>query len=326
MFASPKQFILASVLLLAGLPAQGAEETPNVAPTVVPTAVVKCPGVTSIPFTADAEQALPMQIVGSLGCGDTVAVLSDKEGYTAHIRTRDGQEGYVARMYLVSDVAATVSPETTPTPAAMPVNGVVRWVAGAPGCDQFVSHGRHVESITANGITVQVSLQDSGWKYRANVAISNRSAASVEVQTGIMTLDELQPNLQPLLSADAAKLAHVPTHQVLWTLADATPSPSVVAPHSTGTPVAARLAHRTSRAPDYLSPHMTLASARPAAFARDESIDVQAIALKSTSLPAGQNTAGVMWFNRDPSARELSLRVPVGDMVFDFAFSFEDKK
>ena len=71
---------------------------------------------------------------------------------------------------------------------------------------------------------------------------------------------------------------------------------------------------------------MTLASARPAAFARDESIDVQAIALKSTSLPAGQNTAGVMWFNRDPSARELSLRVPVGDMVFDFAFSFEDKK
>jgi len=37
-----------------------------------------------------------------------------------------------------------------------------RWNAGAPGCDQFLSQGRLVESLTANGITVQVSLQDTG--------------------------------------------------------------------------------------------------------------------------------------------------------------------
>lgn len=326
MLASPRKIIFTSALLLAGLPVHGAEETPNLGRMVVPTAVVKCPGVTSIPFTADEPQALPLQIVGSVGCGDTVAVLSDSEGYTARIRTREGQEGYVARMYLGAEGAVTAPAENAQPSAATAVNGVARWEAGAPGCDEFLSHGRHVESITANGITVQVSLQDSGWKYRANVAISNQSGASVDVQAGIVALDELRPNLRPLLATDAVKIAHTPTHQVLWTLADAVPSPSAVASHSVGAPFADRLAHRTSPAPDYLAPQMTLASARHGVFERSESVDLEAVALKSVSLPTGQKTAGVMWFHRGGSARELSLRVPVGDMVFDFPFSFDERK
>ncbi|MGB7846241.1 MAG: SH3 domain-containing protein [Candidatus Acidiferrum sp.] len=324
MLASPKCLMVASALLLAGLPALSAEETPNVAPVRLPTAVVKCPGLTAIPFTSDEQQALPLHIVGSLTCGDTIAVLSDQEGYTALIRTRDGQEGYVARMYLATDAGET-SVVAKPQPSvATPVNGVVRWEAGAPGCDAFVSRGRSVESITANGITVQVSLQDSGWKYRTNVAISNQSGGSVDVLPGIVTLDELEPNLRPLRATDALKLAHTPTHQVLWTSADAMPSPSAVVLHSRNAPV--EVARRTSPAPDYLNPHMTLALARPATFARSESVDLKAIALRNMSLPTGQKTSGVMWFDRDGSARELSLRVPVGDMVFDFAFSIEQKK
>jgi len=326
MFASPKHLVIASTLLLAGLPALGAEETPSVVAPAAPTAVVKCPGVSSIPFTADEEQALPLRIVGSLSCGETVAILSDKEGYTAHIRTAEGQEGYVARMYLTTEAAGTAPVEKPRPSVATPVNGVVRWEAGAPGCDQFLSHGRYVESITANGITVQVSLQDSGWKYRTNVAISNQSGANVDVLPGIVTLDELQPNLKPLRAMDAAKIAHTPSHQVLWTSADGVPSRSAVAHHSAGGSINDQLAHRSSPAPDYLNPHMTLVSARPGAFARSESVDVEAISLKSASLPTGQKTAGVMWFDRDGNARELSLRVPAGDMVFDFAFSLEQKK
>lgn len=322
MLAPSKHLVLGSALLLAALPALAAEETPNVAPMpVAPTAVVKCPGVTSIPFTSDAEQALPLRVVGSLACGDTVAILSDREGYTDQIRTKDGQEGYVARMYLATDSGTpAVAPKPQPS-SANPVNGVARWSAGAPGCDEFISHGRHVESITANGITVQVSLQDSGWKYRANVAISNQSGQKVEVLPGIVTLDELMPNLRALLATSPEKLAHSPTHQVFWTLADAVPSPSAVANHSGD-----RLANRTSAVPDYLNPHLALTSTHHVAFERSESIDVQSIALKPTSIPSGQLTAGVMWFDRDSGAHDLSLRVPVGDMVFDFAFSLEQKK
>jgi hypothetical protein len=323
MLASTKYLVFSSALLFAALPACAAEETPVVAPVVAPTAVVKCPGVTSIPFTVDAEQALPLRLVGSLTCGDTVAVLSDREGYTALIRTRDGQEGYVAQMYLVPESAVRVTVQKPQPSVATPVNGIVRWEAGAPGCDEFLSHGRHVESITAHGITVQVSIQDSGWKYRTNIAISNESGSTVDVLPGIMTLDELQPNLKSLLATAPEKVAHTSTHQVLWTLADAVPSPSAVSQSASAND---RMANRSASAPDYLNPHVALASEKHVAFERTESVNIAAVSLKSASLATSQATAGIMWFERDGSARELSLRVPVGDVVFDFAFSFEQKK
>lgn len=326
MFTSPKHFFFASALLLAALPVLGAEGSSGLAPVATPTAVVKCPGITSIPFTADEEQALPLQVVGTLRCGETVSILSDTEGYTAHVRTPDGQEGYVARMYLANEAApAAPAPKAQPS-VATPTNGVVRWVAGAPGCDQFISHGRYVESITANGITVQVSLQDSGWKYRVNVAISNQSGESVHVMPGIITLDELEPKLKSLLTTDPAKITRNPNHQALWTFADAVPTTSAAGSRHARTSQADPLADRTSPTPDYLSPHMTLASARPAAFQRVEPVDILAISLKSVDLPSGQTTAGVMWYDRDAIAREFSLRVPAGDLVFDFAFSLEQKK
>jgi len=321
MSASTKLLLFASATALFAFPALAAEETPS-APVVAastPTAIVKCPGVTSIPFTADAEQALPMRVIGSLKCGETVAILSDLEGYTAQIRTGNGREGYVARMYLVEGHTPVTAVQKPQVSSATPVNGVVRWAAGAPGCESFISHGLHVESITANGVTVQVSVQDSGWKYRANVAVSNQSGEKVLVLPGIITLDELRPNLHSLYATDPAKLAHNTTHQVLWTLADAVPTPSAVASNRESDSDA-------SATPDYLNPHMALTSAHHGGFEREESIDVQSIALKTSSVPAGQITAGVMWFNRDSAAHDLSMRVPVGNMVFDFSFSLKQKK
>ncbi len=326
MFASSKYLILGPTVLLFALPALSAEETPSVASMPARTAVVKCPVVTAIPFTSDAEQALPLRVVGSLACGETVVVLSDREGYTAQIRTKDGQEGYVPQIYLTTETSAPATVHRAQLSSATPVNGVARWAADAPGCDEFVSHGRQVESITANGITVQVSLQDTGWKYRANVAISNQSGEKVEVLPGIVTLDELMPNLRSLLAVSPEKVAHNPTHQAFWTLADAVPSPSAVDNHAASASESDRLANRTSPSPDYLNPHLALTSTHHGAFDRTESVDVQSIALKPTSVPSGRLTAGVMWFDRDGSARQLSLRVPVGDMVFDFAFSLEQKK
>jgi hypothetical protein len=325
MLASSKTFLVGSALALAALPALS-EETSRPAAASAPTAVIRCPGVTSVPITSDAEQVLPLRVVGSLACGERVAVLSENEGYTAQIRRSDGQEGYVALIYLGSDRSAATTPKSQLS-SAQPVNGVVRWAAGAAGCDEFLSHGRHVESITANGFTVQVSLQDTGWKYRANVAVSNQSTESLEVVPGIMTLDELMPNLRSLLSVSPEKLAQTPTHQAFWTLADAVPSHSAVANYSSANlSENDRLANRTSPAPDYLNPRMAPASTRHAAHEREETPDIQSVTLRPGSVASGQIAAGVMWFERDANAHELSFRVPVGDMVFDFAFSLEEKK
>jgi hypothetical protein len=322
MFAPFKNLLLASAISFAAWPTAAAEETNNVkvAPLESARAVVNCPGITGVPMTADAEQSLPLQLVGTLKCGSTVSILVDTEGYTAQVRTSDGKEGFVPVMYLLSGRNAPASEIPVGPSVATPTNGVVRWRAGAPGCDEFLSHGRHVESITVNGMTVQVSLQDTGWKYRANVAVSNQTGSTIDVQPGIITLDELEPLLRSLPATDTDKIAHTATHQVLWTQADAKPSPSAVSNTSN------QLVYRSSSTNDYLNPHTALASGRPAAFERTESLNIESLALKPVALNSQQNTAGILWFARDERARELSLRVPAGDVVFDFSFAFEDRR
>jgi hypothetical protein len=157
---------------------------------------VICRGVQNVPMTADAEQALPMQLVTRLNCGDEVAVLSDSEGYTVNIRTADGKDGYVARMYL-SEHAADSAKDRRGREAVQD-NGIARWQAGAPGSDQFFSGGAVVESLSASGIIVQVSLQDTGWKLRASVAIANEGAEPIHFNPAGFTLDELKPRLRTI--------------------------------------------------------------------------------------------------------------------------------
>ena len=325
MFVSAKHILLGSAALLLSLPAMAAEENNLAIAAQPPHALVSCSGMPSVPMTADAEQALPLRLVATLTCGGDVAVLSDDEGYTARVRTSDGKEGYVARMYLFMGKSSANSGAPAHPLVATAVNGVARWNAGAPGCDQFLSQGRLVESLTANGITVQVSLQDTGWKLRASIDISNQTGANLAVLPSLITLDELQPNLRLLPAQNPSRIAHAVNHQSLWTIASAEPSPSAVVLRESGSASPQNLAYRSNAAPDYLSQRLVLASAKNSA-AREDSGDPLALALKAGSLAPQQKAAGVIWFARDANARELSLRVPVGDLVFDFPLSFEAHK
>jgi hypothetical protein len=317
--------LFAAALLCATLPALATEETNSgatgrVAP--IHHATINCPGVTSVPMTADAEQALPMHVVAILACEAPVLLLGDSEGYTIHVRLSDGTEGYVARMYLntnrSSTSAAIAGVQAT---TAVPLNNIVRWKARAPGCDQFSVKGYNVESATANGITVQVSLQDSGWKLRATIAISNEAGKTVEVQPVLVTLDELQPGLKPLPALDPAKLGHVVNHEMLWTQANAQPSPSA---QSLQPRISSTSYHADS--PNIFIDRTVPASTNTRANSAPAPSELDSLALKQTELASGQKTTGVIWFQRDPSARELSLRVPVGDLMFDFPLSFNPKK
>jgi hypothetical protein len=277
-------------------------------------AYINCPGITSVPMTSDAEQALPLAQIATLSCGEPVAVLADNEGYTTHIRTADGTEGYVARMYLTNAASPfhARSDEQPAKPAeATPHNGVVRWVSGAPGCVQFNSHGRQVESATAQHITVQVALQDSGWKLRATVAISNESGTEVLVLPALVTLDELTPSMRNLRQENLAKLARSESnHMLLRDEATAMPPASSVSHHSNSPTLFSGVSYRETP-PDYTA---------------SLDGDVQSLSLKTKNLAPGQNTAGVVWFARDAGAHELSMRLSVGNLVFDFPFSFEQRK
>jgi hypothetical protein len=316
MYKPAKTVLVGSALLFAGIPLAANEAGANAGVAAPARAYINCPGITSVPMTSDAEQALPLAQIATLSCGEAVAVLSDNEGYTTHIRTAEGQEGYVARMYLTNAaspfrVKADEQPQKPVN--ATPQNGVVRWVSGAPGCDQFQSHGRLVESATTEGITVQVSLQDSGWKLRATVAVFNQSGEEVFVLPALVTLDELTPSLRNLRQENPAKLAHSQAnHMLLRDEANAMPTPSAIDFHSGLSASPSSVSYRNST-PDYTA----------------SSIDgggVQSVSLKTKNLAPGEKAAGALWFTRDPNAHELSMRLSVGNLVFDFPFSFEQKK
>jgi hypothetical protein len=315
MSLSAKHILFGSALLLAGSPLFAKETAATSGVAASPRAYVNCPGITNVPMTSDAEQALPMRQIATLSCGQQVAILADNEGYTAHIRTTDGKEGYVAHMYLTTATPAAQPSlefdEPAPVTNATPVNGIVRWNAGAPGCDQFISRGRQVESATANGVTVQVSLQDTGWKLRASVAVSNEATAQVYVNPSLITLDELTPTLRNLREENPAKLSHNEiNHQLMRSEYVAVPPPSAIVLHSRSAARVAPVTYHATAVEDYL------------AFT-DETASVRAVALKAANLTPGQKTSGELWYVRDAKAHELSLRISVGDLVFDFPFSFE---
>jgi hypothetical protein len=134
-----KSVLLGSAFLLAALPAVTADLT-IAAPMAMPEAhaTIHCPGITSVPMTADAVQALPLHLLRTLSCDEPVAVLSNTEGDTVYVRAADGKDGYVARMYLNLGGSPAKGAHHRDV-SASPVNNVLRWQAGAPGCDQFMS-------------------------------------------------------------------------------------------------------------------------------------------------------------------------------------------
>ena len=322
MFSKP--LALVSALLFTSLSAVAATES-NASRPVAPLvrATVQCLGTSSVAMTADAEQRLPLRIVGDLPCGSLVSILADNGGYTAHVRTDEGLEGYVAHLYLTrSGVASARIPEPL---SASPVNGVVRWRSGSPGCEQFVTNGHWVESATANGVTVQVALEDTGWKLRAIIAVSNNGRDTIDVLSNLVTLDELAPDLKPLFRSDPLKLSHVVNHQLLLSEANAEPPRGAVTFGKVNTAGLAPAAYQPST-PDYFGDNVFRVSSSNSAAILPSATEIQSLAFKDATLKPGQLTSGAIWFERSARARELALRVSVGELVFDFPLSFDQRK
>lgn len=302
-----KLLILATFASLAAtLPLSAAENSgSSVAP---PQAALRgkviCRGVQNVPITGDAGQVLPMQVVAQLACGEEVAILSDSEGYTVEIRTSDGRSGYIARMYLSAGPAKSAKADRAVE--AVVDNGIARWQSGAPGSDQFFSGDSLVESLTANGITVQVSLQDTAWKLRASVAIVNDSEAPVRFNPARFTLDELTPRLRSLAYQNPRELAKAFTHQIYSTNASATAPAS-----ATYTKASYKTAAYVPGTPNY--------------FSREGLQDQSPVLQKQALAPKGK-ASGVVWFERDKNPLQLNLRIFVEDQIFEFPLSFPPHK
>ena len=295
--------------------------------------IVTCHGISAVPITADAEQALPLKIVANVKCGEQVLVLSGADGYIVSVRTADGKVGFIASMYL-KRVAA---PRRTLDPSNLK-NGVARWGDGIPGCSQFLStDDSFVQSMSVEGITVQVSLYDTGWKFRAQVAIANDSTRPININPSKFVLDEIGPNGKPLFYNDPTELAKNTTHQVLWSEANATPAtlPAYAKFHSSRNNEALVLAYRdpTDRpfsTTNYLLSHQNAENDAIDIQSKRTLVDyakqVQALALKPSVVPPTELVSGAVWFDRAKNPPQLMLRIPIEGTSFEFPLAFNRAK
>jgi len=328
-------FVPLAIAATCFVPASRAQTGAQLAATPVAAGaewVINCPGVRNVPMTADSEQSLPLQLVATLKCGEEVTLLANDEGYTARIQAADGTIGFVAAIYL-KKIPATKRPPTIAVVNRK--NGVVRWHENAPGCDHFVSNGVLVESLSTNGVTVQVSLHDTGWKLRANVAVANEGSESISIEPSKFILDEIGPNGRPLFYQDPAELAKSVTHQVLWTESVAEPSSNSPRTVASSEPVSATsVGYKSSLTPSVSAPNYIIQHqyAEENAVRKEgkqtlvnTSQQILALALKPASLEPSNKAAGAVWFERGKNPQQLMLRIPIGNQTLEFPLSFKQK-
>jgi hypothetical protein len=316
---------LAGLALASGVNAQQiSKPLSSLAPNSNPGTILCRGGNGSIPMTTDEEQSLPLHVVARLDCGQQVSLLSGNDGYTVNVRTADGKTGYVAWMNIAKGAAGPVQKPVAPS--AEVVDGTANWAVGAPGSERFYTEGLLVESLTANGVTVQVSLQDTGWKILANVAVANNGLEGVNVVPAHITLADLTNSQlhKSLNYEDPKKLRGAVNHQILWSQHNAVPSDSgylVSTNYQTSNPLM-----KTSTE-NYLADHqatVAMVSDRKAEF--NPHSQMGAVALKESTVLPSQKVAGATWFQREGKREDMVLRVPVGGVVYEFPFSFSKEK
>lgn len=316
--------------------AQEAAAPPAAAPAVrsSPVFMIHCVGLTSsVPLTADSAQSLPLHLVEMLSCGDQVSVLSDLEGYTVNVRTADGKTGYVAGIYLVKApaaakpapvAAAKAAPVAAPKPeprvapaSAIVRDGVARWRRGMQGCEILTKDGTVIESLTADGVTVQVSLRDLGAKLKASVLVDNTSSEYVYVNPIGITLESRGEHWKSLPIVPPAQLASemaqqaagsgeaVPEAADLKTSDDSSLFPTVAynapPPHRAG-----------EEQPSDQQPSQVLIRAAK---------QFNAEALKKGVVKPDDKSSGAVWFERDANPDQYVMRVPIDNQVFEFPLS-----
>src|SRR5260370_18682720 len=184
-----------------------------------------------------------------------------------------------------------------------------------------MSNGILVESLTLHGITVQVSLPDTGWKLRANVAIANGGSQPIPIEPSQFILDDVGVHGKPLFYQDPEQLAKNVTHQVLWT--EAVAEPSAASPHtaSSGQSVSAtNVGYKSSSTPSVSAPNYIIQQQNP----QEDPIrqqgkqtlthtarQIRALALKPATVEPNGKVSGAVWFERGKNPPPLLLHLPI---------------
>jgi hypothetical protein len=210
------------------------------------------------------------------------------------------------------------------------------------GCAHQFLNGRKIKTLTADDISVSVSIVDTGKYFRADIAILNTSTANINVLPGTFTIQETAPKEKVLASVDVGKIIHSAQRRMAWgnalagmgagmqrqqTTTNTTTDGTVNVNSSDGTYASGTYSGTstsTTSAPDYAAQARTNEAIRQRnALLAIQSSQLSDSALRSNTVPPGQTVSGCVFFERKGKATSIVLLGPIGEKVFKFPFVFQ---
>jgi hypothetical protein len=238
------------------------------------------------------------------------------------------------------------------TDAAMPAQAATNesqpdiyiWSDGGPGCGRSLFDGHVVKIIDTGAYRVEVSLNDTGWKMRADILIVNRSSQQVDVHPEQFRLTE---NGKELKYLDASALARAVNRKALWARMGAAMSSAGAAMQTqtstsqtteTGTVTATGpggmaqgtyggVSTTTTTTPDYDAQRRAAAQAAQVNANVEDAISyMQSIVLRpNTIFPAHQIYGAAFFDHVSKNAKHTLLSITVGAVDFRFPFDWHKK-
>jgi hypothetical protein len=168
-----------------------------------------------------------------------------------------------------------------------------------------------------------VTLHDTGWKLRANVAVANDGSDQVMITPASFQLSESSPAVRTLPYQDPKEMAKSVSHGVLWTSVSATSPAGQHGDAAATMNTAYKTPFAATQTPNYLVQTQTeqLSAAK-------HDVDLNAVhqihntALRQGPVNPGTKSSGAVWFERDKKAEQVVLRIPVGQTIYEFPLTF----
>ncbi|HVN82139.1 MAG TPA: hypothetical protein VMW38_24360 [Terriglobia bacterium] len=222
----------------------------------------------------------------------------------------------------------------------------VAWKEGMEGADRYCSGGETIESLTVNGLTVSVSLRDTGWKMRSDVVITNNTDQWIDVHPEKFFLEVLGPKPKQLDYESLEKLTKSVNRRTQPAafgirLATGTATNTITTDSSTLGPFNGSMelgayskstigrlngscrSSQTSMAavPDYYARRKADEDARTALQnAGKASGDPSQIVLRANTIMPTQQSSGAVYFERYKGKSPVILKITLRGTVIEFPF------
>lgn len=250
------------------------------------------------------------------------------------------------RFFTISALVTVLVPAMAFGQDASPDAGVrstvVSWGPAAPGSDRLLKDGLVIAVLVRDSIAAAISIVRSDNQMWANVSISNSSQRRLDIDPSTFTLEVAEPNRKHLPYLDPERLARSIRRRAAWGAA-LTEIAGEMATTETETEAETNVraqardnegyrAQGTARSTTTVTTVTRDEQARARAAADAERITATAAtkasdlvnrALRANTLMPGDEIGGVVFFERDRRARLVVLRVPVGELVYEFPYQLK---